>query len=65
MKSEKSIRHRLATLEAEMVEQVEQGMEKGWPVLFWDANCVERQVLRRILGMKQKQFCPADIMAGW
>lgn len=65
MQSEKTIRRRLARVEKEMGEQVEIGMEKGWPVLMWDKNCVERDVLRRILGLKHKQFCPADTMAGF
>lgn len=65
MHTEATIRTRLKRLESEMRGQVEQGMEKGWPVLFWDKNCVERAVLRRVLGLKLKPFCPADTMAGW
>jgi len=65
MKSEQWIRRRLAKLELEMQQQVEVGMEKGWPILFWDRNCVEREVLRNILGLRHKPFCPADMMAGW
>ena len=40
-------------------------MEHGWPVLFWDRNCVERETIRNILGLRWKPFCPADTMAGW
>ncbi len=65
MQKEKQIRQRLVKLEDEMSKQVEEGMRKGWPVLFWDANCVERRVLRRILRLRSKPFCAADAMAGW
>ena len=65
MQSEISIKRRLAKIEKEMTEQVVQGMKTGWPILYWDRNCVEREVLRRILGKKRKAFCAADIMAGW
>jgi hypothetical protein len=56
---------RLAQLDREMSKQVEIGMEKGWPVLFWDRNCVERETLRRVIGLRRKPFCAADTMAGW
>lgn len=65
MKTERQVRKRLKTVEKNMVEQVKQGMKTGWPVLFWDANCVERRVLRDILGEKLEPFCAADTMAGW
>ena len=65
MMTKRAVELRLRRVEAEMAKQVEVGMEKGWPVLFWDRNCVERQVLRKILGLRRKQFCAADIMAGW
>lgn len=65
MKSEQWIRKRLAKVEAEMGWQFERGMDKGWPVFCWDKNCVERELLRRILGMHRKPFCAADTMAGW
>ncbi|HXI43912.1 MAG TPA: hypothetical protein VNH83_28275 [Bryobacteraceae bacterium] len=64
MKTEKQIRSRLKKLEKEMDRQVAQGMENGWPVPFWDYNCVEREVLRSILGMRRKPFCAADVFAG-
>jgi hypothetical protein len=63
--SEKALRKRLRKLEVEMTEQVKQGMEKGWPVFCWDKNCVQRELLRKILGMRRKPFCAADTMAGW
>ena len=65
MKSERAIRRRLKKLELELEEQVTQGMKTGWPVLFWDRNCVERTVLRDILGLRRKVFCAADTMSGW
>lgn len=65
MQSEQSIRRRLKRLEEEMTDQVRRGMEKGWPIAFWDRNCVEREVLRRVLGLRRKPFCAADTMAGW
>ena len=65
MKDAEWIRKRLSKLENEMTKQAETGMEKGWPVLFWDRNCVERAVLRKILGLPRKPFCAADTMAGW
>ena len=65
MKSPEWIKQRIVKLEKEMTAQVEVGMEKGWPVLFWDKNCVERGVLRQILGLRHKPFCAADTMAGW
>jgi hypothetical protein len=65
MQSEKQIRTDLTRLEKEMAEQLERAKQKGFPILFWDANCVERKTLRRILGMRPKPFCAADTMAGW
>ena len=65
MKTAEQIRKRLKKLEKEMIAQVEQGMERGWPVLFWDKNCVERATLRNILGLRRKPFCAADMMAGF
>jgi hypothetical protein len=65
MKSRKWIERRLSELENEMDKQVETGMKHGWPVLFWDRNCVERAVLRKILGLPRKPFCGADTLAGW
>jgi hypothetical protein len=65
MQTELQIRRRLAALEREMAKQVEEGLARGWPLLFWDRNCVERATLRRILGLKRKPYCPADTMAGW
>jgi hypothetical protein len=65
MKSEHWIQRRLATVEKKMAAQLEEGMKKGWPVLYWDRNCVEREVLRNILGLRRKPFCAADMMAGW
>jgi hypothetical protein len=65
MQSEITIKRRLAKIEKLMAMQVEEGIKKGWPILFWDRNCVEREVLRRVLRKKRKQFCAADTMAGW
>lgn len=65
MKTRKWIEQRLSSLESEMEEQVEVGMSNGWPVLFWDKNCVERALLREILELEHKPFCAADTMAGW
>lgn len=70
MKTEQSVRRRLAALEKEMEAQVidvsRSDQEWGGPKsLFWDKRCIERATLRWVMGMKSKQFCPADIMAGW
>lgn len=64
MKSIAWIKRRLVRLESEMECQVERGMESGWPVPFWDRNCVERETLRRVLGLRRKPYCAADTMAG-
>jgi len=65
MKSEAEIRRMLAEVESKLAAQEQEGMAKGWPVLFWDRNCVVREVLRKVLGLRYKPFCAADMMAGW
>lgn len=64
MKTEQSIERMLSRLERSMAEQVEYGMEHGWPVPYWDKNCVERRLILRILGRKITPFCAADTLAG-
>jgi hypothetical protein len=59
------VRKRLERVERDMARQAEEGMRRGWPVLFWDRNCVERRVLRSLLGLREKPFNAADTMAGW
>ena len=59
------ILRKLEKVEREMKVQAVRGMDKGWPVLFWDRNCVERALLRSLLGMRRKPFCKADTMGGW
>lgn len=56
MKSENWIKKRIANIESDMAEQVKRGMEKGWPIAFWDMNCVERAVLRKINEAMLNQF---------
>lgn len=65
MKDRAWIEQRLSILESTMERQVDVGMSKGWPVPFWDKNCVERALLREILELEPKPFCAADTMAGW
>lgn len=65
MKSEKWIREELKRIERHMAKQNAEGSETGWPILFWDRNCVQRDLLRKMLGLRRKPFSPADTMAGW
>lgn len=68
MQEETTIRKRLIRLEKEMEAQTRKCMSTGWNSpdgLFWDARCIERRVLRRVLRMKEKSFNAADTMAGW
>lgn len=55
MKTEAQIRKLLKEVETKMDKQIERGMEKGWPVFCWDKSCVQRDLLRQILGLKRKQ----------
>jgi len=65
MMSEREILLRLMELEKEMDAQLREAHEHGFPVLFWDKNCVERAVLRQVVGLPEVPYGPADCMAGW
>lgn len=66
MQGKRQIQRRLTLLEKKMERQAEDAHVVGYQRIFcWDRNCVERAVLRSVLGYDEKPFNAADIMAGW
>lgn len=68
MKTKKAMKRRLARLERELTEQVEECMRRGFDSgasFRLDARFLERRHLRWVLGLKRKPFCTADVAAGW
>ena len=67
MKDEAAVRRRLARLEEELTAQAAECREKGWGTAasnYWDKRCVERALLRWLLGLRKKAFNAADTLAG-